>query len=139
MDHSNPLKQFTGTWKLLPELCKYEHGEIPQSATHTFSLTGKPDELHFTVEWKEANGKEHHHEYDVQVDGKPHELNQNGYVMMMTATTAGSKLKLHYTRDDCNYDFECDSATGEMPLLFKTLVEGKWYNLHQVYRKVQAS
>lgn len=135
MDTVSNLAQFSGTWTLLPEMCKYEHGEVPKSATHTFQLTPNPSQLRFIVEWKEANDKEHHHEYDVLVDGQPHELNVNGYIMTMTATASGTKLRLHYTRVDCDYDFECDSTTGEMPLNFRTLVEGKWYNLYQLYRK----
>jgi hypothetical protein len=135
METANNLTQFTGTWRLLPELCKYDSGEIPQSATHTFQLAEAANTLHFVVDWKEANGKEHHHEYDVLVDGHAHELNQNGYIMQMTATATGNKLKLLYTRDDCTVEFECDSTTGEMPLLQRSLIEGKWINLHQTYRK----
>lgn len=72
MDASSSLGPFTGTWNLIPESCNYEQGIPPVSATHTFTSTGTPNQLHFVVHWKEVDGKENHSEYDVLVDELSH-------------------------------------------------------------------
>lgn len=135
MDTINNLTKFLGTWTLLVESCKYEQGVPPVSATHVFSDAGSPNLLHFVVHWEEVDGKENHSEYDVLVDGSPHEINFNGYKMTVTASATEHKFKVFYEREDCTIEFECDSATGLMQLLMKNLLDGKWYNLHQTYRK----
>jgi hypothetical protein len=134
MEPTSQLSQFFGTWNLIPDSCKYQRGVPPVSATHTLSVGESPDEMHIVVHSSEVDGRKPQFEYDLTIDGEPHQVHYNGFDMTATATLCGHKLRLTHKSDDCQVDMECNTQSNEMPLKIRNKINDKWFELNQTYR-----
>lgn len=58
---------FLGTWILMPQTCDYEQGDPPVSGRYVISE--HEGRLRFVIEWTDADGASHRHEFSGKPDG----------------------------------------------------------------------
>ncbi|SMY06719.1 hypothetical protein [Flavimaricola marinus] len=58
---------YEGSWELVPELSHYDEGKPPKSGRYVITQTG--DEIHFQIEWVEADGTPHLIDFKGVADG----------------------------------------------------------------------
>ncbi len=85
--------KFLGEWKLIPELCQYQDGHPPVSATYKIAFFD--DQVQFDSAWRDEAGKDHKLTYGGPIDGTVHPHN-------------GGKIEVSFTRID---HLRLDSST----------------------------
>ncbi len=67
------IRDFIGTWHLLPELCRYAFGRPPASGRYVIGLRADGEVL-LESEWTSASGRRHALRFSGPMDGRPHPL-----------------------------------------------------------------
>jgi hypothetical protein len=64
---TDPVARYIGNWRLIPELCLYESGEIPRSGTYL--IRGREGVIDVNIAWTDASGDDLQASYGGPADG----------------------------------------------------------------------
>ncbi|GEM_PF-3575254 len=90
-------RAFEGTWKLIPDRCRYEHTTPPREGLYKIAAT--PEGLAFTIDWVDADGEKLHNEFRLTWDGdEPASLELVDERTLNTAIERNEKVIAHASR-----------------------------------------
>ena len=106
---------FLGRWRLIPELCLYESGDVPLAGLYTIHELS-PGLLHLSIEWTAADGTPQQTEFSGPADGSRQSLDGPG-VTAFSMTRVGPAVldsAAFSDEDEVMYARRSVSADGQL-------------------------
>ena len=134
------LKDFLGTWCLIPEEAKYEFGNVPLSGAYTICEQGEQT-LRFEMTWTDENEVSHALVYTTQVDDQLHPYeNKEIAEFLKTTLVAGHGLESRIYKANQEIGYARRVLIGEQTKLaviqVMTSPKGESVTNYAVYERV---
>lgn len=128
---------YIGTWRLVPELCLYQHGEHPASGIYEIGV--KADEITVGISWRDAEGNTHEITYGGIPDGRPRETDAPGATHFSMTRVNSRVLDSAAFADGRQVAFARRAASSDGSLLATvqrgSTASGEMFSNFQVYRR----
>jgi hypothetical protein len=104
---------YEGKWELVPELSHHDEGQPPRSGCYVITQTG--DEIHFQIDWVEADGTPHRIHFTGIADGTIRAAGEDG--LMASFHRKGQTMlesRAYQAGQEVSYAFRRASADGTL-------------------------
>ncbi len=119
-------RSFEGTWKLLPERCRYEHTVPPREGTYRIAAT--PEGLAFAIDWVDSTGSVEHTDFRLTWDGEtPASLELVDAKTLNTTIERNDQVVAHASRKLSDDGTEMEILQSAFTPEGKPFVNRAWY------------
>ena len=130
---------YLGSWRLVPELCLYQTGEVPKSGTYEISEEGNV--VVISIQWQSLDGSSHSIGFSGPFDGTPKPSNTPGISELSISRVSSTILDSSAFLDGEEIMYARRSASSDGRLLSTVqtgTTDGASYRNFQVYARNDA-
>ena len=127
---------YLGRWRLLPELCLYQHGDVPRSGR--YEISAADGNLSIAISWVDAQGNPQETEFGGAPDGSINELGAPGITFSLTRIDSATLDSAAFQDGvEVAYARRCAAMDGSLLATVQTgtTPEGQAFRNFQVYRR----
>ena len=128
---------YLGRWRLIPELCIYQHGEVPLSGT--YEIVEATDTITISIEWRNPDGSDQQVSFSGTPDGSRQMIDTPGTSAFALNRINGSILdsSAYLAEEEVAYARRLASRDGSLlsTLQAGTSPDGTSFQNFQVYRR----
>ncbi len=125
-----------GEWQLVPELCIYQYGEVPESGRYVIEAEG--ESLRFMIEWTTADGASHEAAFGGRMDGSRQSVAEGSPAeFSIQRSGRGLESTVFLNGERVAWAQRLTSAQGDLLSTVQEGVDssGRSYRNFQIYRR----